>query len=261
MVEFKKVARRGFVIGSASTAGGVAVGYWAYKKPHENPLVSQLEPGSVAVSPYIVINAEEITVVTPRAEMGQGVHTTLAAMVAEELDVELNQLKVVHGPASKAYFNDAVLEEALPFKSYDYSLLAESARTSIRAVGKLLGMQITGGSSSVPDGFDKMRMAGASMRQMLIRAAAKKWDVPLGEVVASQGVVSHAQSKKSVRYQGLVEELRHVDIPKNIQLKDQKDWKILGKSQKRVDMQDKCTGKPIYSIDVRLQKCCLEPLE
>ncbi len=252
MANIKKIARRSFVIGSVSAAGGVAVGYWAYQKPHDNPLLREIEPGSISTSPYIMINADGITVVTPRAEMGQGVHTTLAAMVAEELEVELDQIRVVHGPASKAYFNDAILEEALPFKSYDYSSLAESARASIRVVGKFLGLQMTGGSSSIHDGFDKMRLAGASVKQMLVKAAANKWNVPVDEISVSKGVVSHFKSKSSARYQGLVEELRDIEMPQNVKLKEPQDWKVLGKSQKRVDMEDKCLGKPVYSLDVRL---------
>ena len=87
----RTIARRTFLIGSAAIAGGVVFGYWRYKTPHDNPLLATLADGEAALTPYVRIDQAGITLITPRAEMGQGVHTTLAAMLAEELDVELRR--------------------------------------------------------------------------------------------------------------------------------------------------------------------------
>ncbi|WP_226993152.1 molybdopterin cofactor-binding domain-containing protein [Paraglaciecola polaris] len=110
-----KITRRAFVIGSAAITGGVLFGYYKYKQPYPNPLTRDLHDGEAALTPYVLINATGVTIIAPRAEMGQGVRTSLAAMVAEELDIDVHSVTVEHGPASKAYYNAAVLEEGAPF--------------------------------------------------------------------------------------------------------------------------------------------------
>ena len=121
----RTIARRTFLIGSAAIAGGVVFGTWKYKRPYPNPLLADLREGAAALTPYVRIDQSGVTIITPRAEMGQGIHTTLATMVAEELDVELEDINVEHGPASAAYHNSVVLEEALPFAATDLSKTAE----------------------------------------------------------------------------------------------------------------------------------------
>ena len=116
MASLKKIARRTFLIGAATIAGGVAVGYWYVNRPYANPLDGELAEGEATFNPYVKIASDNtITVIAPRAEMGQGVSTTLAALVAEELDVTLDKVKVEHGPASYAYYNAAMLEDGGPF--------------------------------------------------------------------------------------------------------------------------------------------------
>lgn len=103
MANWKKIARRTFLIGAATIAGGVAVGYWYVSRPYANPLEGDLAEGEATFNPYVKIGSDNtITVIAPRAEMGQGISTTLAAFVAEELDVTLDKIKVEHGPASNA---------------------------------------------------------------------------------------------------------------------------------------------------------------
>jgi isoquinoline 1-oxidoreductase subunit beta len=164
------IARRSFLIGSAAIAGGVAFGWYSYRKPYANPLLAEAD--AVALTPYVMIDAKGVTIIAPRAEMGQGVHTTLAALVAEEMDIPLDQVKVHHGPASHAYFNGAVLEEGVPFAPTDHSWIADTMRDAMHIPAKFLGFQITGGSSSTPDAYDKMRQAGAMARAVLVKAAA-----------------------------------------------------------------------------------------
>ncbi len=101
MASIGKIARRTFLVGAAAVAGGVAFGYYKYSQPLENPLKKDLANGEATFNPYIKIASDNrITVIVPRAEMGQGAFTTLAALVAEELDVTLDQIVIEHGPAA-----------------------------------------------------------------------------------------------------------------------------------------------------------------
>jgi isoquinoline 1-oxidoreductase beta subunit len=122
-----KILRRTFLLGSAAIAGGVAVGWYMYNKPYPNPL--EAKPGEGVFTPFIKIASDNtVTMVIPRAEMGQGMLTTLAAMIAEELDVELAAVKTEFAPAAKAYYNSAMLEEGAPFPAFDNSFVAEAMR-------------------------------------------------------------------------------------------------------------------------------------
>ncbi|MET3581138.1 isoquinoline 1-oxidoreductase beta subunit [Mesorhizobium robiniae] len=253
MASIGKIARRTFLIGAAAVAGGVAVGYYYYRKPYPNPLEGDLAAGEATFNPYVKIGADNtITVVAPRAEMGQGISTTLAAMVAEELDVSLDQVKVEHGPAAYAYYNTAILEEGGPFAFFDESMTAEAVRAGMGVVGKFLALQGTGGSASTRDGFDKMRQAGAAARQMLIAAAAQKFGVAATDLETANGTVLHKASGKSVTYGAVAATAATMPPPADVRLKDKADWKLLGKAQKRVDMLAKVTGAPIFGIDVTL---------
>jgi isoquinoline 1-oxidoreductase beta subunit len=253
MAGLKKIARRSFLIGAATIAGGVAVGYWYVTKPYANPLEGDLAEGEATFNPFVKIASDNtITVIAPRAEMGQGISTTLAALVAEELDVTLDKVKVEHGPASSAYYNSAMLEENGPFTFFDDSLVAETVRGALGAVGKVLGLQATGGSSATRDGFDKMRQAGAAARAVLMQAAAAKLSVPVAELATENGAIVHKASSSSVTYGEVALDAGKLAPPSTVRLKDRKDWKLLGKSQPRVDMLDKVTGAAIFGIDIRL---------
>jgi isoquinoline 1-oxidoreductase beta subunit len=253
MASVGKIARRTFLIGAAAVAGGVAVGYWYVSRPYANPLDGELAEGEATFNPYVKIAPDNtITVIAPRAEMGQGIATTLAALVAEELDVELAAVHVEHGPASFAYYNAALLEEGGPFPFYDQSLMAETVRGALGGVSKVLGFQGTGGSSSIRDGFDKMRQAGAAARHVLVQAAAERLGVPASELSTANGAIKHDASGRSVTYGEVAAAAAAIDPPATVRLKDKADWKLLGKAQPRVDMLAKVTGAPIFGIDVVL---------
>ena len=128
---------------------------------------------------------------------GQGIHTTLAALVAEELEVSLDDVNVEHGPASKAYYNGVMLEEGLPWSALDSSKTAENVRALTHVPAKMLGMQITGGSSSTPDAFIKMRKAGAAARIVLLQAAAKKLKLDVASLSSTNGYVIAADGQPS----------------------------------------------------------------
>ena len=246
-----KIARRGFLFGSVALLGGVAFGWWRYATPHGNPLEAGLGEGQATLTPYVLIDASGVTVIAPRAEMGQGIHTTLAALVAEEMDLDLSQLRVIHGPASAAYYNAAVLGEGVPFAPTDDSWLAETVRHAMDIPAKFLGLQITGGSSSIPDAFDKMRLAGAAARAALVQAAANRLDLPADQLRTEAGRVI-APDGTAIPYTDLAVGAAAIDLPSEPPLKPRADWKLLGKTQPRVDMVAKSTGTAQFAIDLRL---------
>jgi isoquinoline 1-oxidoreductase beta subunit len=253
MANWGKITRRTLLFGAAAVAGGAAFGYYYVRKPYPNPLEGKVAEGERTFNPYVKIAADNtITVIAPRAEMGQGISTTLAAMVAEELDVGLDKIKVEHGPASWAYYNSAMLEEGGPFAVYDEGFIPEATRTAMGAVGKVLGLQGTGGSSSTRDGFVKMREAGASARLMLVAAAAAKLGVPATELETADATIIHKPSGRSLTYGEVAADAALLDVSSEPALRDKSQWKLLGKPQMRVDMLAKVTGAPIFGIDVTL---------
>ena len=183
--------------------------------------------------------------------MGQGVHTTLAAMVAEELDVDLDAVEVEHGPASYAYYNEAALEEAVPFQPTDHSTMAETMRGFTKVPAKFLALQITGGSSTTPDGFVKMRKAGAAARTVLVQAAAQKLGAPEASLKTESGHVIAPDGTK-VAYTELATLAAAIEPPADPELKPQSEWRLLGETQPRIDMVSKVTGTAPFGIDTEL---------
>jgi len=248
-----KIARRTFLIGAAAIAGGVAVGYYYVNKPYANPLEDDLAEGESTFNPYIKISEDNtVTVITPRSEMGQGVHTSLAALVAEELDLTMDDIVAEHGMANWAYYNGGMMEDGVPFAAFNESFLAEAARTAMPAIGKVLGLQVTGGSSSIKDGFDKMRQAGCATRYMLLEAAANEFGVSKDTLKLEGKSVVDPASGSSKTFGELAAAAAALELPSELVLREKSDWKLLGKPQPRVDIPAKVTGEHIFGIDVDL---------
>src|SRR5262249_43331777 len=114
-----KIARRTFLIGTAAVAGGVAFGVYAYKRTPSNPLLEDLREGQVALTPYVRVDHNGVTIITPRADVGQGAYSVQAALVAEELDLAWEDIRVDPGPPSAAYYNGKILAEGFPFAATD----------------------------------------------------------------------------------------------------------------------------------------------
>jgi len=245
------ITRRTFMFGALALAGGAAFGWWRYATPGDNPLEPMLAEDEVTLNPFVLVNSEGVTIVTPRAEMGQGVHSTLAALVAEEMDLDWAAVRVIHGPPSSTYYNSAVLAEALPFLPTDTSWFAETARGAIDVPGKFAGMQMTGGSSSVADGFNRMRLAGAAARATLVEAAARRLGVSAGSLKTEAGAVV-APDGTRIAYAELAPEAVGIQLPGEPKLKPRSEWKLLGTSLSRVDMVPKVTGTAKFAVDVRL---------
>lgn len=180
MANIRKIAHRSFLIGSVAIAGGVAFGVYKISSDAPNPLIAG--EGEATLNPFILINPDGVTVITPRAEMGQGVQSTLTALVADELDVAWEDINVMHGPPAQAYYNFALLSSTLPFKHYADTDFKHGLRQSIGTAGKLLSLQVTGGSTSMRDGYERMQHAGASAREALKMAAADRLSVDISSL-------------------------------------------------------------------------------
>lgn len=251
MSRLGRYTRRGFLAASAAVAGGVAFAVWKYHENLRNPLLARLGPGEAALTPYVRITAEGITLITPRAEMGQGIHTTLAALVAEELDVGLADIRVDHGPPSSAYFNGGVVEEGYPFPATDTSALAEFARAQRDIPAVLLAYQITGGSTSTHDAYEKMRRAGAVARETLKAAASVRTGVPAADLRTEAGAVVLPDGTR-LAYTDLAAEAAALELADAPPLRPRSAWRLLGTSQDRLDVVAKSTGRAIYASDIRL---------
>lgn len=246
-----RIARRTFLIGSAAVAGGVVFGVYAYKRTPANPLLTELEGGQAALTPYVRVDRSGVTIITPRADVGQGAYSVLAALVAEELDLAWEDVKVDHGPPSGAYYNGKVLAEGFPFAATDDGFAAHGARFLGDVLGKFLAAQGTGGSSTVADGYEKMRVAGAVAREMLLLAAASQTGIAKADLRTHHGAVVTPDGR-SLSYASLAAAAAKIDPPANVKLKPESEWRYLGKAMPRIDMVAKSTGTAVFGIDLRM---------
>lgn len=248
MSRIGKIARRTFLIGSAAIVGGVAFGTYYVSRPAPNPL--KPAEGEAALNPFVLIDANGVTLFAPRAEMGQGVKTTWAALIAEELDVELENVRVLHGPAAQAYYNSAFMLDALPGRGYDKSDFMHSVGETLGILAKPLMLHGTGGSTSMKDGFVRMRSAGAAARETLKEAAAQRLGVSRDTLKTENGTVI-AQDGTVLTYAALAPDAAQLD-PIETELRSADTWRMLGKPQPRLDMVAKATGTAEFGVDVRL---------
>jgi isoquinoline 1-oxidoreductase beta subunit len=219
----KQLSRRKFIVGSAAVAGGgLALGL---SVPFAG--LAQAQNGADSeVNVWVAIKPDDTCVIRiARSEMGQGTLTGLAQLVAEELECDWNKVTT---------------EGITPGRNL----------ASKRAWGEMG----TGGSRGIRTSQDYVRRGGAAARMMLLQAAADQWKVPVGELAVSNGVITHAPSKRSIRYGKVAAAAAKVTPPdqKAIKLKDPKDWKIAGKPLKRLDTADKLNGSKVYAIDLKL---------
>lgn len=247
MASIGKIARRTFLVGSVAVAGGVAFGVWKVRQPVANPLAP---PDGVALNPFLIIDDTGVTLVTGRAEMGQGAQTTLAAMVAEELDLDWSTVRVIHGPADAAYYNTALAEAGLPMADFSLDGWRLTLAEGIGAASKLMGLQITGGSTSTRDGYARLRHAGASAREALKGVAAERLGVTPDMLRTENGAVT-ARDGRTTPYAELAAAAATRPAPQ-VEPRPASEWKLLGRSLPRPDMWEKATGTATYGVDIRL---------
>jgi isoquinoline 1-oxidoreductase beta subunit len=213
-----QTSRRSFLKTSAAVTGGLMLGF---NLP--GTLGEAMAAGTVHTPNAWVHIADNnvITLLSARSEMGQGVYTSMPMLIAEELNVDISQIKVAAAPPDAVYVN------------------------------ALLGAQITGGSTSVRDGWLKLRVAGAQVREMLITAAAARWNVDRDLIKADKGMIYGPKGLKST-YGDLAQSAASMPVPEKPPIKDPKDFKIVGKRTKRVDTPAKVNGTAEFGIDVKL---------
>ncbi len=213
--------RRWFVVGAAAAGSGLALGLTL--RSGTTPL--RAAPASpTEINCWVVIAPDDrVTIRVAHAEMGQGAMTALAMLVAEELECDWAKV----GTAFVAP--------------------AENLRR-----GRAWGDMSTGASRSVASSQLYLRRAGAAAREMLIAAAARRWNVPAAECSAHNGVITHARSSRKVTFGVVADDAAKIEPPSDVVLKDPRDWKVAGTARLRLDVPDKVTGATIYSIDVRL---------
>jgi isoquinoline 1-oxidoreductase beta subunit len=219
--------RRDFLKTSALAGGGLMLGLDVYGPG------SLAEAAGTVYTPNAWVHIADdntITLISARSEMGQGVYTSMPMLIAEELHVDLKTIKVAIAPPDKAYTN------------------------------ALLGAQITGGSTSVRDGWEKLRIGGAQVRMMLITAAANKWNVDASKLHAENGRV-YGPGNRVATYGQLAEAAARLPVPENVTLKDPKDFRIVGKKTARLDTPPKVNGTAKYGIDVVLPGMVYASLE
>lgn len=223
------VSRRGFLQTSAVASGGLMVGVNLAGLSADALAAGTLHTPNAWVH---IADDNTITLLSARSEMGQGVYTSMPMLIAEELNVDIRQVKVVIAPPNT--------------KLYGNTLLG--------------GPQLTGGSTSVRDGWEKLRTAGAQVREMLLTAAADTWKVDRASLKAENGMVTGPKGKKAT-YGQLAAAASKLPVPEKVALKDPSAFRIVGKRTKRLDTPAKTNGTAEFGIDVKLPGMVYASLE
>lgn len=247
-----RLKRRHFVLGTLGAVGALVVGWSA------TPAASRLVPseplpagaGQVALNGWVKVGSDDtVTLMMSQSEMGQGSHTGLAMLLAEEMDATLAQVRLETAGSDAIYNNQAAILDALPFKLGDEGKVRHATE---HVVSKLLrsipGLSGTGGSSSITDQWLPVREAGASARAMLIGAAAAAWNVPAGECRAEAGRVLHA-SGKSASFGELAQRAAQQPLATNVALKKPADFKLIGQPSRRIENRAKLDGSAKFGMD------------
>ena len=248
--------RRRLLIAVGLAGGAFVVGGVLFYRPRDRlqrPGSLAMRAGESAFNGWVKIAADgTVAVLVPRQEMGQGISTALPLLVAEELDCEFAQLRFEQAPIDPVYANATMLADGVPFRPDDQGWLAELVRLTQFKVAEILGVQATGGSTSIRDGWTVMRHAGAAARVQLVAAAARRWSIAAGECRTERGKVLHPPSGRTLGYGELAAEAAQLPPPGTVRLKDPRDFRLIGKSQPRLDIAQKTDGTAQYAIDVRL---------
>ena len=248
--------RRRFLITAGVAGGALAIGAWRFYRSRDKlSPPDALKPGKdqAVLTGWIKIGTDgSVVVQVPRQEMGQGITTALPMLVAEELDADPAMVRFEQAPVDPLYANATMIGDGVPMRPDDDSWLAVIMRLTQYKLGEVLGVQATGGSTSVRDAWVPMRRAGAAARAMLVQAASKRFGVPAGECTVDKGVVLHAASGRRAGFGELALDAAKLSIPQDAPLKDPARFTLLGKSQSRLDVPAKTDGSAQFGSDVKL---------
>lgn len=218
--------RRQFVKAGSSTVAGLVLGFWV---PQRSGRFAEAQIGAeqrpFAPNTFVRVAPDNtVTIISKHCEAGQGIHTGLATILAEELDADWAQVCVEPAPADRASYKN------LQF-----------------------GSQATGGSNSIPNSWEQYRRAGATTRAMLVSAAAKKWNVPEVELLADRGTIRHERSLRQAHFGELAESAALLPVPAQVTLKDPRDFKLIGAVHlPRIDCKPKTLGTAVFASDFSL---------
>ncbi|HRG09264.1 MAG TPA: molybdopterin-dependent oxidoreductase, partial [Cyclobacteriaceae bacterium] len=216
METISKTSRRDFLKLGLTAGGGLMLSFnWSDSVASIMNTSGEALAANVDFNSYLSISPDDVvTIFSPNPELGQNIKTSFPMVVAEELDADWKKVKVV--------------QAALDVKKYD--------------------RQLTGGSGAVPHSWERLRKAGATARQMLIEAAAKKWNVAASTLSTANGFVIHPNGTK-LSYGSLATDAAALTVPTDVKLKNPKDFKLIGTAVPNVDNKEMVTGKPLYGLD------------
>ena len=216
----KDLSRRMFLRAGAAAGGGLML---SLSLPFASSEVEATDGDSFVPNAFIRIDGDgQIVLTMPYVEMGQGTYTAIPMLIAEELEVDLKQVRLEHAPPNeKLYANP------------------------------LLGVQATGGSTAIRAAWKPMREAGAVARTMFVSAAAKRWNVDPASCRAQSGEVLHAPTGRRLKYGELAADAARLPVPEHVALKHPEDFKLIGRPAKRLDTPAKVNGTAVFGIDVR----------
>jgi isoquinoline 1-oxidoreductase subunit beta len=216
----RNLSRRTFIQAAAASGGGLML---SLRLPFAQDEAQAAGTDGFAPDAFIRIGSDgQIILTMPYVEMGQGTYTSVPMLIAEELEVDLNQVRLEHAPPNeKLYANP------------------------------LLGVQATGNSNAMRGAWKPLRQAGATARTMLVAAAAKRWKVDPASCRAQSGEVRHPPTRRSIKYGKLAADAARLPVPQNVALKEPREFKLIGTPAKRLDTPAKVNGAAVYGIDVR----------
>ena len=216
--------RRRFLGVSAAVGGGLLIGFATGPAVRAADAAGKGASASFAPNAFIRIGSDgQIVLTMPYVEMGQGTYTSIPMLIAEELEVDLKQVRLEHAPPDEKLYGNPLLG----------------------------GIQATGNSNAVRASWQPLREAGATARTMLVSAAAKRWSVDPASCRAQSGEVLHAPTGRRIKYGELAADAARMPLPENVALKRPADFRLIGTPAKRLDTPSKVNGTAVYGIDVR----------
>jgi isoquinoline 1-oxidoreductase beta subunit len=246
--------RRTLLVGSAAVAGGLVLGYRAWARSYDRAAAKQVEgEGEHLLAGWLKIGRDDIvTVYVPHIDMGQGTHTALAILAAEELDADWSKVRTERAPGEKTFANQ-FLARGWILDERKFGPLDGTVDTAFEEIARVIGLQITGGSTAVRmTGRFGMRQVGAAARAMLVAAAAERWGAVSAVLSVRDGVVSDAANGRSARFGELAEAAARQHVPSDPPLKPRSQWRLVGTSPARLDIPAKTDGSFQYGIDFTL---------
>src|SRR6056297_777286 len=212
-----KIGRRAFIRNTGLASGGLVIGFsWLASCKMTPEQVNSLPDEWFELNGFLKVGDNGmVTIMSPNPEIGQNVKTSMPMIVAEELDIAWKDVLVEQAPLNTGIFT----------------------------------RQLAGGSQAIRQGWESLRLAGATARAMLVQAAAKMWEVPAGEITTAAGMLHHEASGKSAHYGEMASEAAKLEVPEEVELKEKSDFSIIGTSRKNVDGKKIVTGQPLFGLD------------